>query len=955
MGTKGDKSLIGSFSSDASLAEAFESLFENASDAIYILDKRGNFVAINREAEELTGFKREDWIGKSFRKIIPAKSLPKAINGFLSVIRGKSIKLELELKTAFEKEVLVEVTSKPLIIKGKIVGTLGIARDITERKRMEEALRKSEERFRDIFERASDAMIFLDRSGKILDVNRKAVQVFGGSKKELLEKHFTKVGVFSPKDIRGLLSAFAKGLAGKKVTLDICIKNKKGQEIDLECFGSLMKMDRKVIGAMVIARDVTERKKAEKMLTKSGEKYRTLMAEAPIAIFNVNPNGKITYVNKRFEQDTGYSREEIVGENAFKLNLVSDETLKFLAKRMKDLLMGKPARCVEVQFRCKDGRWIWADMESRIIKKLGVLVGFQITGRDITERKHAEETLRKSEEKLSALNICSRRLNMAKSMEEIYRLTLNAMEKTLGFEHAFFMVVDKDMLCVVDQRGYPVDLSIRLPLDGSKRGVSVKVASTGKPINVPDAQKEDAWVEFCPGIRSGLDVPVKIGRKVLGVIGVDSKSLNAFDEKGQKLLEILASHAATAMSNLEHARNLEAYAQEIRESQQKFERLFMDNPEAAVYLDPHFHILDVNPRFSELFGYSLDEVKGKHINSAIVPKDKMEEAKMLGRRFMKGYVYYDTVRQRKDGPLVPVSISAAPITVEGRLTGYVGLYKNITERKLMQKKLQEYSEHLEELVEKRTRQLKDAHEQLLKAERLAAIGEMAAMVGHDLRNPLTGIAGATYYLKTKLSQKMDKTAKDMVELIEKDIEYSDKIISDLLEYSREIHLDLTKTTPKSIIKHALSLVKVAKNIQILDLTENKRKIKIDVQKMKRVLINIIKNAVEAMPKGGKLTITSKKTNGKLEIAFTDTGIGIRKEILEKIWTPLFTTKAKGIGLGLPVCKRIVEAHGGNISVESTVRKGTTFTVTIPIKPKLEGGEKVWVNVPESLLSTTTKA
>ena len=517
------------------------------------------------------------------------------------------------------------------------------------------------------------------------------------------------------------------------------------------------------------------------------------------------------------------------------------------------------------------------------------------------------------------------------------------------------MVVDKDMLCVVDQRGYPVDLSIRLPLDGSKRGVSVKVASTGKPINVPDAQKEDAWVEFCPGIRSGLDVPVKIGRKVLGVIGVDSKSLNAFDEKGQKLLEILASHAATAMSNLEHARNLEAYAQEIRESQQKFERLFMDNPEAAVYLDPHFHILDVNPRFSELFGYSLDEVKGKHINSAIVPKDKMEEAKMLGRRFMKGYVYYDTVRQRKDGPLVPVSISAAPITVEGRLTGYVGLYKNITERKLMQKKLQEYSEHLEELVEKRTRQLKDAHEQLLKAERLAAIGEMAAMVGHDLCNPLTGIAGATYYLKTKLSQKMDKTAKDMVELIEKDIEYSDKIISDLLEYSREIHLDLTKTTPKSIIKHALSLVKVAKNIQILDLTENKRKIKIDVQKMKRVLINIIKNAVEAMPKGGKLTITSKKTNGKLEIAFTDTGIGIRKEILEKIWTPLFTTKAKGIGLGLPVCKRIVEAHGGNISVESTVRKGTTFTVTIPIKPKLEGGEKVWVNVPESLLSTTTKA
>jgi len=955
MGAKEDRRLIESFSRDASFAEAFELLFENASDAIYILDKHGNFVAINRKAEELTGFKREDWIGKSFRKIVPAKNLPKAIKEFLNVIRGKSIRFELELKTAFKKTVLVEVTSKPLIINGKIVGTLGIARDNTERKRMEKALRKSEEKYRNIFENANDAMIYLDRSGRILDVNKKAVEVFGGSKEELLGKHFTKVGVFSPRDLPSLLSTFAKGLTGKGVTLDICINNKKGRQIYLECSNSLLKIDGEFIGFLVVARDITERKKTEKMLTKSGEEYRTLMDDAPIAIFNVNLKGKITYVNKRFEQDTGYSREEIGDKNAFKLNIVSDETLKFLKKRMKALLMGKPARSVEVQFRCKDGRWIWVNMESRIIKKLGVPVGFQITGRDITERKHAEETLRKSEEKLSALNIYGQSLNIAKSMKEIYQLTLDAMEKTLGFEHAFFMVVDKDMLCVVDQRGYPVDLSIKLPLDGSKKGVSVKVARTGKPINVPDAEKEDAWVEFWPGIRSGLDVPVKIRRKVLGVIGVDSKSLNAFDEKDQKLLEILASHAATAMSNLKHAKNLEAYAQQIRESQEKFERLFMDNPEAAVYLDPDFHVSDVNPRFSEFFGYSLDEIRGKSINDVIVPEDKMDEGEMLNKKAGEGYVYQDTVRKRKDGTLVPVSISVAPITVEGQPKGYVGLYQDITERRQMEKKLQEYSEHLEGLVEKRTIQLKEAHEQLLTSERLAAIGEIAAMVGHDLRNPLTGIAGATYYLKTKLGSKMDKKTKEMLELIENDIEHSNKIISDLLDYSREIPLDLTKTTPKLIIKDALTLVKVPKNIRTSDLTENKPKIEVDVEKTKRVFVNIIKNAIEAMPKGGKLIIKSKKTNSKLSFAIIDTGTGIPKKILEKLWTPLFTTKAKGIGLGLPICKRMVEAHGGTIFVESTVGKGTTFTVTIPIKPKLEGGEKIWVNMPESLLSTTTKA
>jgi len=705
-----------------------------------------------------------------------------------------------------------------------------------------------------------------------------------------------------------------------------------------------------------IVRENAEGKKAEKALQKSEERFRTLMEEAPIAVCNVDLKGKITYVNKRFEESIGYSREEIVGKDSFKLGIMSDETLKLLAKRMKERLMGKISRLLEGRFKRKDGEWIWAEVEGRLIKKFGVPVGFQLTARDITDRKIAEKERKHYEERLSALNIHSQKLNMAESMKEIYRLTLDAAEKLLGFEIAFFMIVDKDMLCTVDQRGYPDALSIRLPLDGSKGGVSVKVATTGKSINIPDAEKDPNWVVFSPGIRSGLDVPVKFGHKVLGVIGVDSRSLNAFDEKDQALLEILASHAATAMSNLEHAKNLEKQAREIRESQEKFERLFMDNPEAAVYMDSGFRILDINPRFCELFGYSLDEVKGKHIDDIVVPKNKMEEAKMLGEKFMKGPVYYDTIRQRKDGSLVPVSISGAPIIVDDELVGTVGLYKDITERRQMEKKLEEYSQHLEELVEQRTRQLKKAQEQLIKSERLAAIGQVAAMVGHDLRNPLTSIKGATYYLKKKLGPKMDEKTIEMLELIEKNIEHSKEIITDLMEYSKEIRLELTETTPKSIVRDALSLVEVPENAKVLDLTQSEPKIKMDVEKMKRVFSNLIKNAIDAMPIGGKLAITSRESNANMEIAFADTGIGMTKEIMEKIWTPFFTTKAKGMGLGLAICKRIVEAHGGSISVESIVGKGTTFTVTIPIKPKIEeGGEKVWVNVPESLLSTTTKA
>ena len=231
------------------------------------------------------------------------------------------------------------------------------------------------------------------------------------------------------------------------------------------------------------------------------------------------------------------------------------------------------------------------------------------------------------------------------------------------------------------------------------------------------------------------------------------------------------------------------------------------------------------------------------------------------------------------------------------------------------------------------------------------------MVGHDLRDPLTGISGAAYYLKMKLGPKAEKRMIQMLEIIEKDIQYSNKIITELMDYSREIRLELTETTPKSIIAESISLIRIPEKVQLADSTLNEPKIKIDIDKMKRVFANFIKNAVEAMPQGGKLTISSRASSNNVEFMLIDSGVGMAKEVSEKIWTPFFTTEAKGMGLSLAICRRIIEAHQGKISVESLVGEGTTFTITIPIEPRtrVEGGEKVWVNMPESLLSTTTKA
>jgi signal transduction histidine kinase len=223
---------------------------------------------------------------------------------------------------------------------------------------------------------------------------------------------------------------------------------------------------------------------------------------------------------------------------------------------------------------------------------------------------------------------------------------------------------------------------------------------------------------------------------------------------------------------------------------------------------------------------------------------------------------------------------------------------------------------------------KQMEQRLQQSERLAAVGETAAMVGHDLRNPMQGIAGAVHLLK-----QVDLTADErteMLDLIQKNLDYSDGIIRDLVEYSAKIQLRIAETTPKSIIQTALQSVNIPENIALQNLSEDEPKIRVDPGRMKRVLTNILQNAVDAMPDGGALRIESRQANAEFEIEFADTGSGMPKEIMKNLWTPLHTTKAKGLGLGLAICKRIVEAHGGHITVKDRVGGGTSITLCMPI-------------------------
>jgi signal transduction histidine kinase len=216
-------------------------------------------------------------------------------------------------------------------------------------------------------------------------------------------------------------------------------------------------------------------------------------------------------------------------------------------------------------------------------------------------------------------------------------------------------------------------------------------------------------------------------------------------------------------------------------------------------------------------------------------------------------------------------------------------------------------------------------------QKLDTISEMAGMVGHDLRNPLTGIKGAAYYLKKNYSSKMDEHGIAMLRTIDECVEYSNKIVNDLLEYSREEKLDLTEISPKRLFENSLSILTVPDNIKVICEIEDENSLLVDEGKISRVFANIVKNAFDAMPDGGQLTAASKRGKGTIEMVFTDNGTGMSEETMKKLWVPFFTTKAKGMGFGLAICKRIIEAHGGKIAVDSALGKGTAFTVTLPMK------------------------
>lgn len=247
---------------------------------------------------------------------------------------------------------------------------------------------------------------------------------------------------------------------------------------------------------------------------------------------------------------------------------------------------------------------------------------------------------------------------------------------------------------------------------------------------------------------------------------------------------------------------------------------------------------------------------------------------------------------------------------------------------------------IEDITEKKLLQ-----EKLATSEKLAAMGQLASAVGHEIRNPLGVIKNSAYFLNMKLKDAADEKVVKHLKILEKEVNSANFIISDLLDFARKKPPTFDQANLNETVKNTLAYITVPENIKVEIKLGEIPKMLLDKEQVQRVCQNLILNAVQAMPEGGKLTIQTTKQDDSAKLIVRDTGVGIPKENMPKLFTPLFSTKAKGIGLGLVICKQIVEGHDGNITVESEVGEGSTFTVKLPIRMEKEISEQSAFTVP----------
>lgn len=391
-----------------------------------------------------------------------------------------------------------------------------------------------------------------------------------------------------------------------------------------------------------------------------------------------------------------------------------------------------------------------------------------------------------------------------------------------------------------------------------------------------------------------------------------------------------------AMRDITERRQTEAALAEA----ERLRSLILESVEEGIHgLDKEGRIVFANSSSLEMLGWDFSEMEGHHAHP-LLHHHRADgspypvEACPIHATLRDGVSRHvdDELLFRKDGTSFIVEyICSAMKDANGTITGAVVSFRDVSEQKLAEKLREEYKARLESEVQERTRQMEEMQDQLLRQERLAVLGQMAGGVGHELRNPLGVISNAVYFLRLVQSDAGPKI-QEYLETIDSEVKNAGKIVSDLLDFSRPHLADRDLTAIPEVVERALQRLFLPGNVALdLEMEEGLPQVRVDAHQLGQILNNLLTNACQAMPDGGTLRVRVVAIGDWLMIRVEDTGVGVSKENLAKLFEPLFTTKPRGIGLGLALSQKLAVANNGYITVQSVLHEGATFTVYLRIE------------------------
>jgi len=751
-----------------------------------------------------------------------------------------------------------------------------------ESKDIQQHIQEVTKRLEKIAEMGDDGIIVFDEDDLIEFANTVASELTGYSNERLIGMDFRRL--LSESDI-GYLDQMHSEVGvdeSKRVCTEMEVLTETGLKRDTEVCITIAKIEKGGLKTYAYLRDITERKRMERELREATKRFEKMaeMGEDGIIVFD--EDSRIEFANQTASEIMGFPKDQILGREFFSLIGKRDE--EFLEEMvMRGEGMGQKV-CTEMSIQTPQGLVKEAEVCIAPTRSEDGRIKTYAYIRDITERKKFEKELKESEEKYRNLFERVRHGLFISSKEGKFIDCNPALLEMVGYENKEgFLGIDiaKDLY-----------------------------------VNLEDRKAFQRLIEE-QGYVKDLEVEFKKkgGEKITVLLTAHVKK----DEKGR-----ITGYEGINIDISERKR----MERKLQEANEFLTNLIESSVDGIIVTDTKGNILIFNKGAEDILGYKGEEVVDKmNIRSIYTPgvaKEVMEKLRSPDYGGVGKLTSFPIAHRRKDGELIEGDLSASLVYDEkGNEIASVGIFKDLRERLRIE------------------RELREMQQALLQSEKLAAMGRLTSQIAHELNNPIYGIMNTLELLKTEIPPESKR--RRILELSLSETQRLAEMLRNMLSFSKPEEEKRKPIKINELVEGILLMMERQmreSNIKVETyFDEGIPEVMASTNQMRQVMLNLIKNAKEAMPKGGTLTVRTTREDNKVLIHIQDTGAGIPEEIRDKIFEAFFTTKqkVKGVGLGLSVCYGIIKDHGGEIKVESEVDKGTSFKIHLPISSPLAGG------------------